>query len=296
VRREDFPRSPSEHLQSVESAVYDAAGAAVFAMHEHAAAELMGLVSMDDAGAAARDPAMLMSKSRVTTADWIFLAALPYEVALAPLARLRDTAIVASGALVLVIVLTGVFSARSVTTPLHELAEAARQFGREGRHDPIATPARDEVGTLVRAFNHMAADLERSRAEIDRLHSRDLERAQQLATVGELASGVAHEIRNPLMGVAGALDDPLRPRQQTIAPSGRGPTPFRAIESATTRPCDTRARPSCAKSRWTPTCWPIGPFTSQAPAASVGVRPTSERVPVAWRWGGPEPMVRCWST
>ncbi|MGH2617686.1 MAG: ATP-binding protein, partial [Thermomicrobiales bacterium] len=49
---------------------------------------------------------------------------------------------------------------------------------------------RDEIGTLTAAFNRMAADL--SRAE------RELVDAAKFAFVGELAAGVAHEVRTPL--------------------------------------------------------------------------------------------------
>lgn len=39
-----------------------------------------------------------------------------------------------------------------------------------------------------------------------RLHESEMLQAEQLATMGELAAGVAHEIRNPLAGIAGAIE------------------------------------------------------------------------------------------
>lgn len=213
VRREDFSRAFAlpEHLQDgVESAVFEPGAAAVFGMHEHAAEELARYADPSTRPEAYDGPPALVSRCLVATTDWIFVAALPLDVALAPFARLRNTALAGAGGLVLLIVLTGVLAARSVTTPLHELAAAARDFGREGRHQPLVARRQDEVGTLVTAFSTMAATLQHSREKIDALHAHDLERAQQLATVGELASGVAHEIRNPLTGVRGALELALK--------------------------------------------------------------------------------------
>jgi len=215
VRREDFPRVfaiPEHLLEGVESGVFESSRL-VFAAHEHAAADLAHLEpGADTAGFAAfgRSGRALTAVAPVPGTDWTFAASLPVDVALAPVRRLRNSAVVGIGILVLLIVTTGVAAARSVTTPLRELAAAARRFGREGHHEPLAARTADEVGALVTSFNTMAVDLQRSREEIEHLHARDMERAQQLATVGELASGVAHEMRNPLTGVRGALELALR--------------------------------------------------------------------------------------
>jgi signal transduction histidine kinase len=54
----------------------------------------------------------------------------------------------------------------------------------------VPVRSRDEIGTLTAAFNRMAADLERA--------ERELVDAAKFSFVGELAAGVAHEVRTPL--------------------------------------------------------------------------------------------------
>jgi signal transduction histidine kinase len=64
----------------------------------------------------------------------------------------------------------------------------------------------DEIGDLGRHFNAMVRQLRESREEIERLHRTQFTRAEHLATLGELAAGLAHEIRNPLAGIAGVIE------------------------------------------------------------------------------------------
>jgi hypothetical protein len=64
----------------------------------------------------------------------------------------------------------------------------------------------DEIGDLGRHFNDMVQQLRESREEIERLHRNQFSRAEHLATLGEMAAGLAHEIRNPLAGIAGVME------------------------------------------------------------------------------------------
>ena len=52
----------------------------------------------------------------------------------------------------------------------------------------------------------MVQQLRESREEIERLHRTQMSRAEHLATLGEMAAGIAHEIRNPLAGIAGVME------------------------------------------------------------------------------------------
>jgi signal transduction histidine kinase len=52
----------------------------------------------------------------------------------------------------------------------------------------------------------MVAQLKANREEIQRLHQTQMSRAEHFATLGELATGLAHEIRNPLAGIAGVIE------------------------------------------------------------------------------------------
>ena len=94
-----------------------------------------------------------------------------------------------------------------IQRPMVELQEQIARLG-EGDLDVSVKFAKrnDEIGDLGRNFNHMVRQLRESRAEIERLHRTQMSRAEHLATLGELATGLAHEIRNPLAGIAGVIE------------------------------------------------------------------------------------------
>jgi two-component system NtrC family sensor kinase len=94
-----------------------------------------------------------------------------------------------------------------IQQPLVELQEKLAQV-RDGDLNVSVSFAdqQDEIGDLGRNFNETLRELRQSREEIQRLHSTQMSKAEHLATLGELAAGLAHEIRNPLAGIAGVID------------------------------------------------------------------------------------------
>src|SRR5208283_3653945 len=120
----------------------------------------------------------------------------------------RHTVLIGAGAFavaicaVLIVVLAYV-----VQRPMVELQEKIALVS-DGNLDVAVSFSRrhDEIGDLGRNFNHMMRQLRESRDEIERLHRTQVSRAEHLATLGELAAGLAHEIRNPLAGIAGVIE------------------------------------------------------------------------------------------
>jgi len=99
-----------------------------------------------------------------------------------------------------------------VTRPLERLAEAAEHLGEE-RGVQLEVPEDKEVADLVRAFNRMSTRLMERRAENQRLiaeleerveqKTREVLKADRLATLGGIAAGFAHEIGNSLNVIRG---------------------------------------------------------------------------------------------
>ncbi len=109
-------------------------------------------------------------------------------------------AVAICGALLVVLTYT-------VQRPMVELQQKISRVGAGDLTASVSFSRRnDEIGDLGRNFNQMVEQLRESREEIERLHRTQMSRAEHLATLGELATGLAHEIRNPLAGIAGVIE------------------------------------------------------------------------------------------
>jgi two-component system, NtrC family, sensor kinase len=85
-----------------------------------------------------------------------------------------------------------------VVRPLRQMERATAQVGVGDWDQHIELPGPPELSALARAFNQMTSSLATQREQ--------LIRSEKLASVGQLAAGVAHEIGNPLAAILGYVD------------------------------------------------------------------------------------------
>jgi two-component system NtrC family sensor kinase len=116
--------------------------------------------------------------------------------------------ILIGGTVALVVFLTR----KWITQPIAQLMTGINDLAKGDLNTRIDLRSRDELAELARAFNRMAIDLEKAQKRIiqeaeSKLElERSLRQSEKLATIGQLASGLAHEIGTPLNIIGGRAE------------------------------------------------------------------------------------------
>jgi two-component system NtrC family sensor kinase len=119
---------------------------------------------------------------------------------------------------VVIVVLLYFFISSAITRPLREMAAATGKIADGDLSVELSSKSKDEIGQLAESFNYMLVRLKQARQELENygrvLEEKVEERTQQLtkmqdhliqsekmASMGQLAASIAHEVNNPLSGV-----------------------------------------------------------------------------------------------
>ena len=106
----------------------------------------------------------------------------------------------------------GYSMAERIADPVNRLTRATRALARGDLGVRITPTSSDELRRLMQDFNRMAGELQRQRGELERRH--------RLAAWAEMASQVAHEIKNPLTPIQLHAEHLRRVHEDRGAPLG----------------------------------------------------------------------------
>lgn len=130
---------------------------------------------------------------------WVVVVKAKESSFLAPLATLRGRITLWGGLVLALAAGAALFFARSLTRPIHAVVEGTRRIGSD-LSQRIELDSRDELGSLACGINRLAEDLEKNLEERKRVEEK-IRQAEKLASVGQMAAGLAHELNTPLSNI-----------------------------------------------------------------------------------------------
>lgn len=130
----------------------------------------------------------------------------PMEESAAEVKQQQGMTLVAGAVTAIVVaLLLGLVQLLVIFRPLRQLVATVERLRSQDLTARVRWSRRDEIGHLGQSLDDMAASIERAEAELGRTHRAELAQSEKLAALGQLLTSVAHEIRNQLTGVIGAL-------------------------------------------------------------------------------------------
>jgi signal transduction histidine kinase len=122
---------------------------------------------------------------------------------------LRRSALLVVLIVIVTTVVVGVVASRLVSRPITKLLSGIDDVAKGDLSHVILSERDDEIGTIATRFNEMTFSLRESRAETQRQNEAKLAleqrlgQTEKLATIGQLAAEIAHEVGTPLNVIAG---------------------------------------------------------------------------------------------
>ncbi len=133
----------------------------------------------------------------VPAMEWSLAVAIPLEEFGAEAQAIRSRVLQLVAVTLVFALLGATVLSYNLLRPVRRLVAATNRLAAGDMDQEIPVRSGDELGELTRSFNQMVSNMSRIQQE--------LVRSEKLISLGRLSAGVAHEIRNPLNAMRGAM-------------------------------------------------------------------------------------------
>ena len=133
----------------------------------------------------------------VDATRWSLGFEVPIEVFVAEAKKMRTNVVQVVVVALALSICAVVFISYQILRPIKTLAAATEYISTGDLSRTLSVKSSDELGMLTNSFNHMVLSLRKVQKE--------LIASEKLVSIGRLSAGVAHEIRNPLNAMKGAI-------------------------------------------------------------------------------------------
>jgi signal transduction histidine kinase/class 3 adenylate cyclase/CheY-like chemotaxis protein len=135
--------------------------------------------------------------------DWLVIIVIPENDFMEQInGNTRTTILLCIAALILAIII-GIFTARSIAKPILQLNAAAKDIAKGEKYQTLELDRSDEVGQLAKSFNSMVSQLQTSFTTLENQN----QKLQQLDKLkDEFLANTSHELRTPLNGMIGIAE------------------------------------------------------------------------------------------
>jgi signal transduction histidine kinase len=130
------------------------------------------------------------------------LVEVPKAEALRASSRLQRQSVLFGLFVMSVSFLASIFLSRRLTAPLRALDEATHRISQGDFGAQVTVKTRNEIGALAAAFNRMSQELQEREARLMESNAQ-LVQSEKLSALGEMSAGLAHEVKNPMVGIVG---------------------------------------------------------------------------------------------